>query len=61
MSVWGSRFNVSLDSILRSDRQHRLKIYLTPRMNSSQAKKREFIVYWQLGEGASYGNILVVV
>lgn len=61
MSVWGSRFNVSLDSILRSDRQHCLKIHLTPRMNSSQAKKREFIAYWQLGEGASYGNILVVV
>lgn len=61
MSVWGSRFNVSLDSILRSDRQHCLRIYLTPRMNSSQSKKREFIAYWQLGEEASYGNILVVV
>ncbi len=61
MSVWGSRFNVSLDSILRSDRQHSLRIWLTPRMNSSQAKKREFVAYWQLGEGASYGNILVVV
>ena len=61
VSVWGSRFNVSLDSILRSDRQHPLDIQLTPKMTSESAKKREFIAYWQLGKGASHGNILVIV
>ncbi|MGB3765378.1 MAG: hypothetical protein WA947_02375 [Phormidesmis sp.] len=61
MSVWGSRFNVSLNSILRSNRPHLLRIYLTPRLNLPQSKKREFIAYWQFGEGDSHGNILVVV
>lgn len=62
ISVWGSRFNVSLNSILRSNRRHRLRIHLTSNMNSPQSKKREFIAYWQLGEeGISHGNILVVV
>lgn len=61
MSVWGSRFNVSLNSILRSNRPHRLRVHLTSVVNSSQSKNREFIAYWQLGEGSSYGNILVVV
>ena len=61
ISVWGSRFNVSLDSILRSDRRHPLNIQLTPKMTSKHSKKREFIAHWQLGKGASHGNILVVV
>lgn len=61
ISVWGSRFNVSLDSILRSDRRHPLTIKLTPRMTAEHSKKREFIAYWQLGNGASHGNILVIV
>ncbi|MEO1386527.1 MAG: hypothetical protein AAFV85_04010 [Cyanobacteria bacterium J06634_6] len=61
ISVWGSRFNVSLDSILRSDRQHLLEIQLTQKMTSPHAKKQELIAYWQLGKGASHGNILVIV
>ncbi|NJK40160.1 MAG: pyridoxal-dependent decarboxylase, pyridoxal binding domain protein [Acaryochloridaceae cyanobacterium SU_2_1] len=40
ISVWGSRSTVSLNSILRSKRRHRLSLYLTPMMNSSNSKKQ---------------------
>jgi diaminopimelate decarboxylase len=60
ISVWGSRCTISLNSILRSKRQHRLSLYLTPMMSSSSSKKREHIVYWQLGEGSGHGNLLLV-
>jgi len=60
ISVWGSRFTVSLNSILRANRRHRLTIHLSPMVSSSQSKKRELIAYWQLSDGKSYGNLLIV-
>ncbi|MCM1981864.1 diaminopimelate decarboxylase family protein [Lyngbya confervoides] len=61
ISVWGSRFNVSLKSLLRSKRRHRLRIHLTERTQSPHSKNQELIAYWQLGEGAGSGNILALV
>ena len=60
ISVWGSRFTVSLNSILRSKRRHRLSIHLSPLVSSSQSKKRELIAHWQIGEGSSHGNLLLI-
>ena len=60
VSVWGSRFNVSLDSILRSNQRHLLEMQLTQKMTSPQSKRQELIVYWQLGK-TSHGNLLMIV
>lgn len=60
ISVWGSRFNVSLDTIVRANRQQTLTIRILPQMNSSNKENKEFLAYWQLGEG-SHGSIQVVV
>lgn len=61
ISVWGSRFAVSLDSILRTKRRHRLGIHLSPLASSSDAQKRELIAFWNIGEGSFHGSIRVLV
>lgn len=61
ISVWGSRFTVSLNSILRSKRRHPLSIHLSPMVSSSTSSKRELIAHWQLAGGSSHGNVLVLL
>ncbi len=59
-SVWGNRFTISLNRILRTKRRHRLSFYLTPMMSSSHSSKREHIAYWQLGDGCTHGTISII-
>ena len=61
LSVWGSRFAVSLDGILRSNRRQRFRIHLSAPALSTESNKQEVLAHWQLGGDRCFGNIRVLV
>ena len=61
LSVWGSRFTFAIDSILRTNHRHRLRMYLTENACPANGRKREVIAFWQLGKNKRcYGSLKLV-
>lgn len=61
ISVWGSRFTVSLEGILRSNRKQPLRIQLSEVAPSIESNKQEFLVHWQLGTKRCSGSLRILV
>ncbi len=61
VSVWGNRFTVSLDGILRSNHRQRFRIHLSAVAPSLESNKQELLAHWQLGSDRCFGSIRVLV
>lgn len=61
MSVWGSRFTLSLDGLLKANRVHKCRVRLSPFVNSLKNKRHKSWANWSLGDGRFFGTILITV
>ena len=61
MSVWGTRFTLSLDGLMRANRIQKCRIRLSPFVDSLEDKHRRTWANWSLGDGRFFGTILVAV
>lgn len=61
VSVWGNRFTLSLDGILRANRIQKCQIRLSPFVESLNEKHRRTWANWSLGDGRFFGSVLITV
>ena len=61
ISVWGNRFTLSLDGILRANRIQKCQIRLSPFIESLGDKTRNCWANWSFGDGRFFGSILITI
>lgn len=61
ISVWGTRFALTLEGLLRANRVQKCRIRLSPIVQSLEGKHRKIWANWYLGDGRFFGTIALAV